>query len=329
MKEQYTIVIDTNGSDQGSLCTVRGAAKALKTYEQLSVVLVGDAAMLNQECERLQMPSERVEIVSAADAVTNYDSPTDAIFKKTDSSMVRALSVLSEHDDWAGMITAGNTGALLVGAMRYLSAPERVRPALAAVLPSENGSFTCLVDTGATIDCTSSMLRHFAHLGSAFMRQTYGLESPRVGLLSNGSEPTKGNRLVKETYPLLASDSELNFVGNIEGNRALSGDCDVLVCDGFAGNQVLKVSEGMATRLMTDIVRYAKRTESEEVMKLVGHLMAVYDFGSLGGGIILGCKKPVIKTRGSAGEQAIVNTAGMLLNMAQKKAVFDTESNHI
>ena len=121
----------------------------------------------------------------------------------------------------------------------------------------------------------------------------------------------------------------INFVGNVEGNKALSGACDVLVCDGFAGNQVLKVSEGMAMRMMTDIVKYAKRTGSEEVMKLFGHLMGVYDFSSLGGGIILGCEKTVIKTRGSAEAAAIVSTAQILLNMADNKAVFDKEKNKI
>lgn len=329
MEQNYTVVIDTRGSDKGSLCTVRGAAMALETYPALSVVLAGEEAELRQACEQLHMPSERVTILAASETITNYDSPAEAIFQKPNSSMVRALSELAQHEEWAGMITSGNTGALLVGAMRYLSRPDRVRPALAAVLPTEAGGFTCLVDTGATVDCNAAMLQHFAHLGAAFMQQTYGLEAPRVGLLSNGAEPTKGNRLVKETHALLASDAALRFVGNVEGNRALSGDCDVLVCDGFSGNQVLKVSEGMATRMMTDIVHYAKRNDSAEIMQLVGHLMAVYDFGSLGGGIVLGCKKPVIKTRGSAGEQAIVNTAGMLLNMVQNKAVFDTASNAV
>ncbi|MBQ8850698.1 MAG: phosphate acyltransferase [Clostridia bacterium] len=329
MADTYKIVIDTKGSDKGSSEIVKGAALALEKNEGLSLLIVGDGEYLRAECERLGMPQDRVEILDAPEEVTNYDDPSVAVFKKTDSSMMRSLMTLSERADLYGMITAGNTGALIAGSVRYLSAKERVRPCLSAVLPASDGSFTCLVDTGATIDCTPSMLLHFARLGSDLMRRMYGIESPRVGLLSNGSEPTKGNKLVKEAHPMLAEAEDINFVGNIEGNAALSGACDVLVCDGFAGNQVLKVSEGMATRLMTDIVKYAKRTGSDEVMKLVGHLMGVYDFSSLGGGIILGCKKPVIKTRGSSGADAVANTARMLLNMAENKAVFDKEKNRI
>ena len=161
------------------------------------------------------------------------------------------------------------------------------------------------------------------------MKVTYGIENPRVGLLSNGSESTKGNKLVKETYPILADDETLNFVGNVEGNTALSGVCDVLVCDGFAGNQVLKVTEGTATRIITDIMKYAYRENSDEIKKLGAHLMGVYDIGSLGGGVILGVAKPIIKTRGNAKESAIVNTSEMLLNMASNKAVFDKSRNKI
>ena len=213
--------------------------------------------------------------------------------------------------------------------MRYVSGKDRVRPALAAVLPSSDGGFTCLVDTGATVDSTPQMLHHFALLGSDFMRITYGIESPRIGLLSNGSESTKGNKLVKEAYPLLADDEKLNFVGNVEGNTALSGVCDVLVCDGFAGNQVLKVTEGTATRIITDIMKYAYRKNSDEIKKLGAHLMGIYDIGSLGGGVILGIAKPIIKTRGNVKESAVVNTSEMLLNMANNKAVFDKSRNKI
>ena len=213
--------------------------------------------------------------------------------------------------------------------MRYLSGKDRVRPALAAVLPSANGGFTCLVDTGATIDCPASTLVHFARLGRDFMRNLYRIESPRIGLLSNGSEPTKGNKLVKETHGLLKEAADLNFVGNIEGNNALSGDCDVLVCDGFAGNQVLKVTEGAASRIITDIVKYSKKTGDDSIMKLVGYLMGIYDFNSLGGGVILGTVKPVIKAHGAANEQSIVSTAGIILNLAENKELFDKSAFEI
>ena len=319
------IVIDTKGSDKGASVVIKGAAKALEKHPGLSVLLVGDKELIEQECSALNVPVDRVEILDAPDEITNYDSPAEALFNKRNSSMLKALSALSERDDLVGMISSGNTGVLLAGSMRYLSGKVRVRPVLAAVLPAQSGGFTCLVDTGATIDCNSDMLHHFAKLGSDFMKSMYCIERPKVGLLSNGAEESKGNKLVKETYPILAADESLNFVGNIEGNNALSGDCDVLVCDGFAGNQVLKVTEGTATRIITDIMKYAYKTQSDEIKKLAMHLMSIYDISSLGGGIILGVEKTVIKTRGNSGEDAVVNTAEMLLNMAENKAVFDKE----
>ena len=323
------IVIDTKGGDNGASVLIKGAAQALEKFENLSVMLVGDEEAIAKECKELDMPPERVEIVNAPGEITNFDNPADALFHKTDSSMLTALDLMSKREDLFGLLTTGNTGVLLTGAMKYLSLKERVRPALAAVLPAQNGSFTCLVDTGATIDCTSAMLHHFAKLGSQFMHDMYGIENPKIGLLSNGAEPTKGNKVVKETHQILAADETLNFVGNIEGHNALSGACDVLVCDGFAGNQVLKVTEGTAKRIITDIVKYAKRTQSKEIQTLVYHLMSVYDIGSLGGGNILGVSKPIIKLRGNAGDTAVVNTSEMLLNMAQNKAVFDKERNKI
>ena len=323
MKKLYKIVIDTKGSDKGPSMMIKGASLALQKYESLAVALVGDGELIERECSLQNLPMDRVEIIDAPDEITNYDSPATALFEKPNSSLCVALENLKNRDDLTGLIGAGSTGALLAGSMRYLSGKERVRPALAAVLPSENGAFTCLVDTGATIDCTPQMLLHFARLGSDFMKRLYNLESPKIGLLSNGAEPTKGNKVVKEAHLLLKDAKDLNFIGNVEGTGALSGVCDVLVCDGFAGNQVLKVSEGIAKRIITDIVKYAKNTGKSELMELVGYLCSIYDFNSLGGGIILGVEKPIIKAHGAANEASIVNTAGMLLNIAENKEVFD------
>ena len=317
------IVIDTEGSDKGAQMMVRGAVKALGKHEELAVVLVGNSELITAECEKNGADMSRVEIIHSSEVITNYDSPAAALFTKTDSSLVRSLSALSEREDIFGMINAGSTGALIAGAMRYLSLPERIRPALAAVLPAASGGFTCLCDTGATIDCTPEMLVHFARLGSDFMKKMYGVDNPRVALLSNGAEPTKGNKVVKEAHALLLEQSEINFIGNVEGNGALSGSSDVLVCDGFAGNQVLKVTEGIATRIITDIVKLAKKSGEEKYMQIVGYLMGIYDFNSLGGGIILGIRKPVIKAHGAANEESIVSTAGMLINMAKNKEVYD------
>ncbi|MBR4799958.1 MAG: phosphate acyltransferase [Clostridia bacterium] len=326
---EVKIILDTRGGDKGAPELIKGAALALEKYPELKLVLAGERAVLESAAEENGMPQERYEILEADSEITNYDDPAQALFHKTGASMLVSLDSLAKRGDIFGMVTCGNTAVLLTGVIKYLPGEARVRPALAAVLPAQNGGFTCLVDTGATTDCNPPVLHHFARLGSALMRDMYGIASPRVGLLSNGTEPTKGNKLVKETHPLLAADETVNFIGNVEGNEALSGCCDVLVCDGFAGNQVLKVTEGTAKRIITDIMIYAHRTKSRDIAALGEHLMSIYDIGSLGGGIVLGAPKPVIKARGSADAKAVVSVCGMLLNMAANKAVFDAEKNRI
>lgn len=318
----YRIAIDVMGSDNGPELLTEGAVKAISRNSDLGVVLFGDASLILKKLDTLEYDKDRVEVVDCKEVVTNYDNPVEAIFKKGDSSLVRSLIALGERDDLIGMINAGSTGALLAGSLRYVPAKVLKRPALAAILPAESGGYTCLVDTGANIDCTPSQLVDFAYMGRDFMSNYYRVENPKIGLLSNGAEETKGNKLVKETHALLKNAEGLNFIGNVEGNRALSGDCDVLVCDGFAGNQVFKNSEGIARRIITDIVKYAKKTGSGEIMNLVGYLMKIYDFSSLGGGIILGAGKPIIKARGSANADSIMNTSEMLLNMAKNKDLF-------
>ena len=317
------IVIDTKGADKGVDTLLRGVSLSLEKFSNVSYLLVGDGEYIKNTCENLGLPMERIEIIDAPDEITNYDNPAEAIFTKRNSSMIKSLEALSKRDDLFGLLTAGSTGALLVGAMRYLSKETRERPALAALLPSQSGGFTCIVDTGATVDCTPGMLHRFAHLGREFMQSVYGIVSPKIALLSNGAEESKGNKLVKETYPLLRDDGELNFIGNVEGTNALSGVCDVLVCDGFAGNQVLKVTEGAAKRVISDVVKYAKKTQSEDVAALVKELIGMYDIESLGGANLLGVREPVVKMHGSASELTIVNSTEMLLNMADNKAVFD------
>ena len=316
------IAIDVMGSDSGPELLVKGALAALERNEDLGIVLFGDGEAIGGVLASTEHDASRVEVVPCTEVITNYDNPMEAIFFKRDSSLVRALTSLSEREDLAGLINAGSTGALLAGSMRYVPAKVIKRPALAAILPAEAGGFTCLVDTGANIDCSASVLVDFAQMGAKFMREYYAIENPRIGLLSNGIEETKGNKLVKETHALLKEAEDLNFIGNIEGNRALSGDCDVLVTDGFAGNQILKCTEGIARRIITDIVKYAKATQNPEIMKLVGYLMGMYDFNSLGGAIILGVGKPIFKAHGAANADSITNTAEMLLNITKNRDMF-------
>lgn len=318
----YKIIIDTKGSEKGPAVIVAGACLALETFEELEIILVGDFDFIKNELERLNAPMDRIEIIDAPDEINNFDNAMTAIFEKPQSSLIVALDTFSKRDDICGMLNSGNTGALLTASMRFLPQKVRIRPAMAATMLSAKGTLVCLLDSGSLVDCSAETLLHFAHMGSDMMREMYGVESPRIGLLSNGSEPTKGNKVVKEAHKLIA-ESGLNFIGNVEGNTALDGCCDVVVCDGFAGNQVLKVTEGTAKRMLTDIVKYAKETGSQEVMNLFKHLIKTYDIASIGGGIILGISKTVIKTRGSADERTILNNSKMLLSMAKNKTLYD------
>ncbi|MBO5578402.1 MAG: phosphate acyltransferase [Bacilli bacterium] len=320
MEKNYTIVIDTLGSDKGPEAIIEGAKLVLNEFNNVNITLVGDEELIKSK----GLPTDRVKIIHAPETVTNYDSPIEAFYKKANVSVFKAVEECSKDENAIGIISSGNTGALLVGTLRYLLDEKRTRPALAAILPNMAKGFTCLVDTGASIDCGPAQLVEFAHLGTDFMRKLYKIENPRVGLLSNGSEPTKGNHLVKETHPLLAKEKGINFIGNVEGSKALSGMCDVLVSEGFAGNQVLKNTEGTAIALITEIMKFGKKTGQEEVaQQIAGYLMKTYDFESLGAGIMLGARKLVLKCRGSSGPAAIRSAAKILINVIEDKTFYE------
>ena len=318
--EKREIIIDLLGSDNGPEEMLEGAKLVLDSFPEVCVALAGPRALI----EAAALPEGRYRILEADKTVTNLDNPIEAFYRKEPVSVFLALEEAGRKDDILGVISAGNTGALFAGAIRFLLADKTVRPCIAAILPTTQGGFTCLVDTGASIDCGPVQLVEFAHHGTDLMKRLYKLESPRVGLLSNGAEPTKGNKLVKEAHALLAKEEGINFVGNIEGNKTLSGLCDVLVCEGFAGNQVLKNSEGMAVNLITEIVKYGKMHNVPAAKEIVGYLMSRFDFASLGAGIMLGTRKPVLKNRGSCTREAVKNAAQILVNMAGNKTLYES-----
>lgn len=325
MNKQNRIIIDTFGSDKGPASVILGGLLLLKTHPDLFISFVGDEVIINEELNKNNiLDLSHIQIIHTNVAVNNFDNPTAAIFQKSDASIFLAEKALAEDDEAIGLLTAGSSGSILMGSFRYLANETLTRPCMASILPScKQGEFVCLVDTGSTIDCLPTQLHEFARLGRDLMKQLYKIESPKIGLLSNGAESSKGNKLVKETYGLLSTDPDLNFVGNIEGNNALSGDCDVLVADGFAGNLVLKVTEGTAARMIKDMVIYSKTHNQPDIMPLVQHMLATYDISSLGGAIVLGVRKPIIKCRGNSDEKAILNTGEILINIANNKSFFE------
>lgn len=311
------IIIDIYGSDLGPLSVIKGAQLILDHYDDIGLVLVGDKELINKNID-----NERIEIIDTKEYIDNLDDIFNAFFKKQNASLVLASKRLKEDDNCIGMISPGNSGALLIGGLVNLLKEGVNRPCIAAILPAENGGYVCLVDCGANTDCNAIQLHEFAKFGQELMRNLYKIDNPRIGLLSIGKEDSKGNRLVKDTFVLLSEDKSLNFVGNFEGNDALSGECDVLVCDGFNGNQILKVTEGTARRIIHDIAKYSKENNIDN-SELLNHLANVYDFSTLGGGIILGIKKPIIKCRGNSNETTYLNTASMLINMLNNKSLYD------
>ena len=324
--EQYKIVIDLLGSDKGPETVLLGASLALKEFPNLFITLVGPETLVNEKKDELGLDTNRIKVINAEETISNYENPYTGIMNKANASLVLAMKeVGKEEENYAGMITAGNSGAILMGSFRFLSDENKTRPCMAAVLPNGKGAYSCVVDTGATIDCSPGQLHSFARLGSDLMKRMYKIEAPRVALLSKGAEATKGNHLVKETYPLLKEDTTINFIGNIEGNQTLTGDADVIVCDGFAGNQVLKNVEGVARQLITDIVKLSKKRERPEFMEVAQYLMKSYDISALGGGLVLGARKLIIKARGNSDERAIVNISRMMLNHASGEAVLTQE----
>ena len=311
MKEgKMKVVVDAFGGDNAPLEIVEGAVLATSENQNLTVVLTGDKEKIYSI---LGDRTERVEVVDAKDVITNDDTPTLAIRQKKDSSLVRAFDVLKENDDVVGLVSAGSTGAVLTGAILKIGRIKGIsRPALCPILPTiKAGKGVMICDSGANVDCKSEHLLHFAIMASAYSAIMSGEDNPKVALLNNGAEEHKGNELCKQTYPLLKK-LPINFVGNVGARAAMSGDVDVIVTDGFAGNVLLKGVEGVASGMSKLISQEAKKN----IFSMLGALMmgkfrglkAKMDVNKYGGAPFLGCKKLVVKTHGNAKREVVKNT---------------------
>lgn len=315
------VVVDAFGGDNAPLEVVEGAVMAVKQNKDLTVVLTGDETKIK---EILKDRIERIEIVDAKDVITNDDVPTLAIRQKKDSSMVRAFDLLKENDDVVGLVSAGSTGAVLSGVIMKIGRIKGIsRPALCPILPTVvDGRSVVICDCGANVDCKSENLLHFAIMASVFYSITNGVENPRVALLNNGAEEHKGNELTKTTYPLMKT-LPINFVGNVEAREVMSGNVDVIVTDGFAGNVLLKSVEGTAKAMSQMLKKDAKKN----VFHMLGALMMgkfnglknKMDMDKYGGAPFLGCKKLVVKTHGSANRENFKNTILQVVKLYENK----------
>lgn len=305
------VVVDAFGGDNAPLEIVEGAVMALNKHKDLEIILCGKEKEIKKI---LGNRTERIEIVNAEDVITNDDQPTEAIRHKKDSSLVKAYDVLKERDDVIGLVSAGSTGAVLVGAIMKIGRIKGIsRPALAPILPTKKNSDVIIIDSGANIDCKPINLLHFALMGSAYYSIIYKKDAPRVALLNNGTEEEKGNELAKETYPLLKT-APINFIGNKEGRDFMSGDVDVMVTDGFAGNALLKGTEGAVGAVLSIL----KHSIKSHFMSKIGYLFMRKTFKEIrnridilskhGGSPLLGCKKLVVKNHGSCKRNNILSS---------------------
>lgn len=308
------IVVDIYGADLGEKPIVRGVAKAIKEGIEFFPVLVGNEKDIVALMEEEGITPDRYETVHTDKFITNDDPPT-CIFKgRDDSSMAMSYARLKE-DDCAAMLSAGNTGALLVGSICRLGLLKGLKfPALLSALPCGKDNLLCLVDCGANMDCTSADLVRFAKMGDVFAKCYCKMESPRVGLMSVGKEPLKGNAITRKAFAEI-SKLPINFVGNLEGSDMVSGYADVVVADGFAGNILLKNTEATGKSAMEIVEEIAGEEYPELTLRIKEALFKKFDFNSQGAATFLGPKKTVVKMHGWADEATTVASISQILRL--------------
>ena len=322
------ILIDAMGGDNAPKAPVLGALRAAAELG-VEVALIGK----REEIEPL-LSGAAAEIIDAREVVTMEDDPSTATRRKKDSSMAVALRLLREGAGDA-VVSAGSTGALLTGAtLTVKRIPGIRRAALAPVLPN-GGRGVMLIDCGANVECTPEYLLQFAFMGSFYAGKIMGCANPRVGLLSNGTEPTKGYPLGKHTYRLLeraAAEGRINFTGNVEGTDVMAGGVDVVVTDGFTGNVFLKASEGMIKFALGQLkgVFYGSTKTKLAALALKRDFMGMkdgLDVNKIGGTALLGISKPVVKAHGSSNEEAIFSAIRQAVNFCRAGVIEEIEKN--
>ncbi len=305
------IIVDCFGGDHSPEANVDGAIASLGKFEDLHLILSGDEAIIRRCLEGKQWDASRVEILHAPQVIGCDEKPTDVIRLKRDSSMIKAIRLLRDDDSVAAMVSTGSTGALVAGALTRIGRLQGViRPAFCPILPAMNGGIVGICDSGANVEVTPDHLRQFAIMASLYMENVYGVSCPRVALLNVGKEAEKGDELRQTAYKLLQETSEINFVGNMESRDLLSGSYDVVVCDGFSGNVLIKSTEGAALELLKKL---KKDIYSRFIYKVGAALMSrmfkeekeFMNYQNYGGSVLLGTSKVVVKGHGSSKAVAV------------------------
>lgn len=309
-KPIFRAAVDAMGCDDHPLPEVQGVIQALKQYAGLKVFLVGDQSAIGKNLEKFETKGLDLEIVHTDEFISMTEHPVNAIRKKKRASMKLAMELVRDGQA-DGFVSAGNTGACMALAKLLFNTCQGVdRPALATAIPTIKGT-TLIIDVGANVDCKSLHLEQFAIMGQIYAKLIFGIENPRVALLSIGEEEIKGNELIKEVHQTLKK-TNLNFTGNIEGKDVYTGDTDVVVCDGFTGNVALKISEGVIAAVLHLLRAELSRNLKSKMGAMLSksafrNLKKKIDYSEYGGAPLLGVKRPVIICHGRSNANAIKN----------------------
>jgi glycerol-3-phosphate acyltransferase PlsX len=309
LKQYITVAVDAMGGDNAPSVEVEGAVDAARRWG-ISVILVGDSGRIEEELRKYRVEGLPITVHHASEVVGMHDSPSDAVRKKKDSS-IRVAFELAKNGKAQAVVSAGNSGATMAAGMFVLKRLRGIdRPAIATIMPNLKDQ-TLVLDVGGNVDCKPSQLAQFAQMGSVYARQVLGKDNPRVGLLSNGEEESKGNELTREAHQLLKGSS-LNYVGYVEGRDIFNGTADVVVCDGFVGNVVLKVAEGLSDGIGTML----RREIGRRFVAKIGYLLARpafrafkkrVDYAEYGGAPLLGIEGTGMICHGGSSPRAIMN----------------------
>ena len=316
------IIVDAMGGDNAPYASVAGAVAALQKDKELYIIFTGRKAEVEAELQKHSYDKTRFEIIDCPDVIEMNDNPASSV-RRRQSSLMHAFELLKTDEEIQALVTAGSTGAVIVGGQLILGRIKGVRrPALCPAVPNSRGGYTLLLDCGANAECRPAMLCQFAVLGTVYAKAGFGMENPKVGLLNNGTEDHKGDTLRQETYKILSGMKGIDFVGNVEGRDIVLGDVDVVVADGFSGNIALKSMEGCGKFVLNVLKKQIKSSLRSKIgylfmRKALNGMREQLDSDKTGGALLLGLKKPVIKSHGSSKPETIANSIANAANVCR------------
>lgn len=322
MEDKIKIVIDAMGGDNSPWSLVEGAVLATKEHEDVFLYIVGPQQEIEAELAKYEYNKEQIEVVDAPDVITCHDQPVEAVRKKKNSSLIVGLNLVKEGKA-EGLISAGSTGAVLVGGRMIVGRQKGIRRSPLAPLIPREGGVSILIDCGANMDSRPTDLVQFAQMGSIYMKHIVGIENPRVAIVNVGAEEEKGNALVKETFPLLKACPHINFIGSIEARDIPAGAADVIVCDAFVGNVILKLYEGTAAFLMKQIKGAMTATPistlgAAMVKPKIKEAVKEFDSSNYGGAPLLGINGLVAKVHGSSKASEVKNAVTQCMDFSKQ-----------